>query len=93
MGNTQSNTPSGQCLLNAVGGNHNLVAFVGTPLYQDAYVKRWNLDIKVAPAAMTYPTTSDQVARIIKCANDANLKVQAKSGGHSYGNYGKLFVE
>ncbi|KAL2004892.1 hypothetical protein VTN00DRAFT_3165 [Thermoascus crustaceus] len=35
----------------------------------------------------------EQVAAIFKCAAEANYKVQAKSGGHSYGNYGYRGVD
>lgn len=65
------------------------VAFAGDPLYQVADVKRYNLNIDVTPAAVTFPTSSHQVAAIVKCAADNGYHVQAKSGGHSYANYGK----
>lgn len=32
--------------------------------------------------------SSQQVAAVVKCAADNRYPVQAKSGGHSYGNYG-----
>ncbi|CAI7629535.1 unnamed protein product [Penicillium pancosmium] len=63
------------------------VAFAGDPLYQVADVKRYNLNIPVTPAAITFPTSSHQVAAIVKCAADNGYHVQAKSGGHSYANY------
>ncbi|KFX99752.1 hypothetical protein V490_01673 [Pseudogymnoascus sp. VKM F-3557] len=71
----------------AVGGDVNLYAFPTKPFYQISDVKPYNLSIPIEPAAITYPKTTAQVAAIIKCAVDANLKVQARSGGHSYGNY------
>ncbi|KAF2459934.1 hypothetical protein BDY21DRAFT_281402 [Lineolata rhizophorae] len=86
MGNTSS--ALGECLLDAVGGNEDLVAFPDKPLYQLTDVKPYNLDIPVEPAAVTYPETSQHVADIIKCASEADVKVQARSGGHSYANYG-----
>ncbi|KAJ9306222.1 CAZyme family AA7 [Paecilomyces variotii] len=87
MGNTTS-TSAGQCLLSAVGGNPALVAFQNAPLYQAVDVRPYNLDVPVTPVAVTTPETVDQVAAIVKCAADAGYKVQPKSGGHSYGNYG-----
>lgn len=63
------------------------VAFAGDPFYQVADVKRYNLNIPVTPAAVTFPTSSHQVAAIVKCAADNEYHVQAKSGGHSYANY------
>ncbi|OBT95974.1 hypothetical protein VE01_06774 [Pseudogymnoascus verrucosus] len=71
----------------ALGGDEALYAFPGKPFYQIDNVKPYNLSIPIKPAAITYPKTSTQVAAIIKCAVDANVKVQARSGGHSYGNY------
>jgi FAD/FMN-containing dehydrogenase len=71
-------------LANAVGSNN--VAFPG-PLYQVTDVKRYNLDINVSPIAITYPSSNDQVASVITCARNNNAKVQARSGGHSYGNF------
>ncbi|KAJ5287256.1 FAD linked oxidase N-terminal [Penicillium angulare] len=75
------------CLRNAVtdGGS---VAFPDALLYQEVDVNRYNLNIPVTPAAVTFPTSTDQVAAIVKCAADNGYPVQAKSGGHSYGNYG-----
>jgi FAD/FMN-containing dehydrogenase len=75
-----------QCLVNAVGEDN--VAFKGSLLYQVTDVRPYNLDIIVTPTAVTYPSTADQVAAIVKCAVDSNLNVQARSGGHSYANYG-----
>jgi hypothetical protein len=77
-----------ECLLSAVGGNKNLVAFQGQLFYQALDVRPYNLNLPVTPAAVTFPETAEQVAAIVKCAADGGYKVQARSGGHSYGNYG-----
>lgn len=76
------------CLSLALGGNSDLVAYPGAPFYQIHDVNRWNLDIEVDPAAVTFPTTSDQVAAVVKCAAEQGFKVQPRCGGHSYGNFG-----
>ena len=67
-----------------------MLAFQNKPLFQLEDVKPYNLDIPVNPTAVTYPHSVDQVSSIVKCAAASQLKVQAKSGGHSYGNYGML---
>lgn len=74
------------CLQHALIGSGS-VAFAGDPFYQAADVNRYNLNIPVTPAAVTFPTSSQQVAAIVKCAADNGYHVQARSGGHSYGNY------
>ncbi|KAI7977622.1 hypothetical protein EIK77_010213 [Talaromyces pinophilus] len=86
MGNTTSAVAQ-QCLLDAVGNDASLVAFPSALLYGSVDVNPYNLDYPVTPAAVTFPESADQVAAIVKCAVDADAKVQAKSGGHSYANY------
>lgn len=90
MGAAQS-TAVNSCLLAAVGNSSSAVAFNGDLLFS-SHVRRVNLDIPVAPVAITYPESAEQVAGIVKCAADHNVKVQAFSGGHSYGNYGKCLA-
>ena len=87
MGN-QSSSVIEQCLTTALGGsNADFYATAKTPLYQLSHVRPYNLDVSVKPAAITYPKTADQVAAVVKCAAQNNLKVQARSGGHSFQNY------
>ena len=84
-------SPFFQCLLAAVGGKIDLVSDRTQQNYTatvDAY--RYNLDYPVTPAAIVYPESADQVAASVKCAVDQGVKVQARSGGHSYGNFGKF---
>lgn len=89
MGN-QPSTPIQTCLSTAVGGDGSLVAFSNEPLYQAKDVKPYNLNVPVAPVAITYPRTVEQVSEIVKCAADGGYKVQARGGGHSYANHGRL---
>lgn len=94
MGNAASSAASStpdlqSCLTTAVGSNDANVAFPSDLLYQITDVKPYNLDIPVTPAAITYPNSTEQVAGIVACAAQYDHKVQARSGGHSYGNYCK----
>ena len=50
-------------------------------------VNPYNLDYLVYPAAIVRPTTVEQVSAVVKCAVKADVKVQARSGGHSFANY------
>ncbi|KGO42334.1 FAD-binding, type 2 [Penicillium expansum] len=88
MGNTTSIGVVRDCLTSAVGGVAAHVAFQDTLLYQTSAVKPYNLNVPVTPAAVTYPQSANEVAAIVKCASDYDYKVQARSGGHSFGNFG-----
>ncbi|KAL8388240.1 hypothetical protein RB595_009367 [Gaeumannomyces hyphopodioides] len=88
MGNNPSSLQT--CLNQVCAGQTGCVgypAFNGDPLYQVAWVKPYNLDSSAAvnPVAVVRPRTVEQVAGIVKCAAADEKKVQAKSGGHSYG--------
>ena len=86
MGNTNSHSSLQQCI-EAVG--HNRMGFAGFPsspvTFQLTWVQPYNLDIKVTPAAVVRPRTAEEISGVIQCAAANNFKVQAKSGGHSFG--------
>lgn len=86
MGNAPS-TAIHTCLLAAVGNNTDLVAFRDDAFFR-SHVPLYNLDLPVLPAAIVFPKSSVQVAEVVHCATTNGYKVQAYSGGHSYGNYG-----
>lgn len=77
------------CLLAALGGNQSALVTPHSSDYNSS-LTIYNLNIPIYPAAVTYPSTTEQVSNIVKCAHDLNYKVQPKSGGHSYGNYGEI---
>jgi len=84
------NSPSAlQTCIDAVGnGRTGFAGYPSNPLYQIQWVKPYNLDVHVTPAVVVRPQTAQDISGILKCAKTSNLKVQAKSGGHSYANYG-----
>ncbi|KAF8166622.1 hypothetical protein K438DRAFT_1857053 [Mycena galopus ATCC 62051] len=95
MGNTHSLPPASrprsklQRRLNKVfASSPGSVFYPQDAEYQSKYVKAYNQHIPITPAAVTRPTTTQEVSQIVKCAADTKVKVQARSGGHSYGNYG-----
>lgn len=47
----------------------------------------YNLRLPYKPAAVVLPTTNQHVQDAVVCASQAGLKVQAKSGGHSYASF------
>lgn len=89
MGNAHSSgtplTALQSCLNTACTGSVGCVAFPTEPLYQLNWVKAYNLAIDITPAAVLRPQTAEQISAIVQCAAQNNMKVQAKSGGHSYG--------
>ena len=49
--------------------------------------KPYNSDYPVRPAAIVRPKTVEQVSATVQCAVKAGVKVQPRSGGHSYANH------
>jgi hypothetical protein len=80
-------TAFGNCLTSNLPSQ--LVALPSKIDYLLSDVKIYNLAVPVKPVAVIYPTTSSHVVAAIKCASQYQVKVQAKSGGHSYANFGK----
>ncbi|KAK5627998.1 hypothetical protein RRF57_003713 [Xylaria bambusicola] len=83
MGQSPS-SPLATCLNAVCNGRSDCVAYPSDPLYQISWVNRYNLDIEVVPIAVTHPETPQDVSGFVKCAAANNVKVQPKSGGHSY---------
>ncbi|KAI1167398.1 hypothetical protein F5B18DRAFT_601655 [Nemania serpens] len=87
MGQSPS-SPLATCLNAVCNGRSDCVAYPDNPLYQISWVNRYNLDIPVAPIAVTRPQTAEDISGFVQCAAANNVKVQPRSGGHSYANYG-----
>ncbi|KAI0381102.1 putative glucooligosaccharide oxidase [Hypomontagnella monticulosa] len=51
------------------------------------YSATYNVRLPVTPAAVVIPTTLSEIARVVTLAKQHGLKVQARSGGHSYASY------
>ncbi|KAF1938027.1 putative glucooligosaccharide oxidase, partial [Clathrospora elynae] len=77
-----------QCIETALGDDSSLYAFPQDLMYQMTDVHAYNLDYSTTPAAVTYPKTPEQVSGVVMCAHANGVAVQARSGGHSYANYG-----
>lgn len=48
------------------------------------FVTSYNIRLQYDPVVITIPDTTQQVSDSVVCASLAGVKVQAKSGGHSY---------
>ncbi|KAJ7216861.1 glucooligosaccharide oxidase [Mycena haematopus] len=72
--------------------------FPGDAKYSNASAA-FNLRFEFHPAAVTYPTSEQQVSEIVEIGNKNNVPVVARSGGHSYiangigGRDGSLVVD
>ena len=86
MGNSGSSpSPLQSCLNNVCAGRAGCVAYPDNNIfYSIQWSKPYNLAIPVTPIAVVRPSTAEDVSGIVKCASSSNVKVQAKSGGHSY---------
>ncbi|CAK7209818.1 hypothetical protein SBRCBS47491_000569 [Sporothrix bragantina] len=89
MGHSQS-TPSAlqTCLNNVCAGRSSCVGYPSDLLYQFEWVKPYNLAIDITPVAVVRPQSAAEVAAFVTCAASNGVSVQAKSGGHSYANFG-----
>lgn len=78
--------PARQSVFDCLKSNH--VTYL-TPSSADwaAYQAPFNLRLSYAPEVIAVPSNDAQVGAAVRCAAAANLKVQAKGGGHSYASY------
>ncbi|KAJ4289799.1 hypothetical protein N0V90_011130 [Kalmusia sp. IMI 367209] len=53
----------------------------------DELAEPFNLRLQYKPAAIVLPETNQHVQDAVVCASECALKVQAKSGGHSYASF------
>ncbi|KAH7036022.1 carbohydrate oxidase from Microdochium Nivale in complex with substrate analogue [Microdochium trichocladiopsis] len=48
----------------------------------------FNIRLPYIPTAIARPSTTAHIQKSVQCANKLNVKVSAKSGGHSYASFG-----
>ncbi|KAL1630344.1 hypothetical protein SLS56_005018 [Neofusicoccum ribis] len=83
---TENNAALQGCLTNAVGGDAARAQFPSEGNFRTQDVKPYIRQYPYTRTAVMYPNTVDEVAEIVKCASQNNLKVQVRSGGHDYVN-------
>lgn len=86
---TAQNAPFVQCLQAALSNDTSTWMLPNDPMFLQGDVHPYNLNYNTVPAAISFPKTQEQVSEVVKCAHTAGVAVQARSGGHSYANYGK----
>jgi FAD binding domain len=73
-------------LADCLGSKNVPTLLIGTTDFTN-YSEPYNLRLPYTPAAIVLPTTAQQVSDAVLCASQSGVKVQAKSGGHSYGSF------
>lgn len=74
------------CLNSVCGGAKDCVRYPGIGKDEEFFkwVTPFNRAWPVVPTAVVRPQNTEDVSEFVKCAAKHNIKVQAKSGGHSY---------
>ncbi|CAI6329227.1 unnamed protein product [Periconia digitata] len=68
-------------------GDHDVpVKWENSPDYAEL-AEPFNLRLAYKPKVIVLPTTDQHVQDAVKCAHECGLKVQARSGGHSYASF------
>jgi hypothetical protein len=75
-----------KCLDSVCAGADNCVKYPASGENREYFqwASPFNLGRIVLPAAVVRPSDDEQVSGFVRCAADNNVKVQARSGGHSY---------
>lgn len=79
-----TSTPIRDCL-NAVCANRPDCVSYPSDNFFISWAIPFNLEFPVTPTAVLRPVNAVDVSAAVKCAKANGLKVQARSGGHSYG--------
>jgi hypothetical protein len=67
--------------------SHHVIYVTQSSVDWTQYTTPFNLRLEFTPAVITLPETSQEVSDSVICAAQAGLKVQSKSGGHSYASF------
>ena len=79
-------TPSPSFLQDCLASKNVPVSFTSSSNFA-ALAQPYNLRLAYTPAVIVLPTTVTHISDAVLCAADNKVKVQAKSGGHSYASY------
>lgn len=78
--------PNNKAVDDCLTGKKVPASFPGDADY-DELAEPFNLRLQYKPAAIVLPQTNKHVQDAVVCASQCGLKVQAKSGGHSYASF------
>ena len=84
MAENPPSVPSG--LVDCLNSKSVPVRLTSSSDFQDL-AKPFNLRLAYIPAVIVLPTTTKHISDAVLCSGQNGVKVQAKSGGHSYASY------
>ncbi|KAI9797811.1 MAG: hypothetical protein M1833_005314 [Piccolia ochrophora] len=73
-------------LVDCLAGKNVPVSLLSSSSFPEL-AEPYNLRLAYTPAAIALPTTPKHVSDAVTCASTSGIKVQAKSGGHSYASH------
>ncbi|KAF2669033.1 FAD-binding domain-containing protein [Microthyrium microscopicum] len=68
-------------------GSKNVPVLFTSDANFNQYSATYNLRLEYTPSVIVLPTTQQHIQDAVVCAGSFNVKVQAKSGGHSYASF------
>ncbi|KAF2810577.1 FAD-binding domain-containing protein [Mytilinidion resinicola] len=86
---TASSTPSSSSpasLSDCLNDKNVPISLASSPNFQQLSAP-YNQRLPYTPAVIVIPTTQQHIQDAVVCAGKSNVKVQAKSGGHSYASF------
>lgn len=83
---TTAPPPTSSNLEDCLTGKAVPIRLISSPDFS-TLVQPFNLRLPYTPAVVVLPTTTQHVSDAVLCAGQNGVKVQAKSGGHSYASF------
>ena len=78
--------PTTQSISDCLGDKDVPVRWIESPDFEEL-AQPFNLRLNYTPSVIVLPTTEQHVQDAVVCAAECDIKVQAKSGGHSYASF------
>lgn len=79
-------SPSSASLADCLNGKNVSIRLISSSDFP-SLAKPFNLRLAYTPTVIVLPTTTTHVSDAVVCASKHKVKVQAKSGGHSYASF------
>ena len=79
-------SPPSETLLDCLTAKHVPDVYAPSSAFAQL-AEPFNLRLQYIPAVIVLPTSKQDVSNAVTCAVQNNIKVQAKSGGHSYASF------